>query len=472
VKKRLAQITAGLFGLCLSVVSFAHGQVKYPDPVGHVNDFANIIDSATERNLETQLRDYQDKTSIEIAVATVSSLEGITVDEYAVELFNKWGVGDRAKDNGILVLVAPNEREMKIEVGYGLEPDLTDLQAGRIIENDMIPYFRSGKMVEGIAAGVAVIISELGNMPFETRLEERRIANEKRQVDEKRRAEEDKAMLAFLVIAFAALLAIGTPIVWIWLSVKKKQKLQAQFKTNSEVISDCQVLIKKAENDGPNVASSLVSLKSISPEEIWRPFSDSINAIPAGVRLARQEADRMIRLQHQSGWKGSLDTYQEIAVLLATVTTLSSWSKRLEEKVEQVKKSKDDSPAFLNTTLSEIEVTQKALEHKDVSNRARQYLDEARNKCAEAKVCINSSGMLNWIFIYQLIATASGLVGKAKSTADSDKRSAEEARRPRPTYKSSSSSYRSSRSGSSGSGGGFGGFGGGRSGGGGARGKW
>ncbi len=464
-------LTVLVFSLFL--VSIVFSQVNYPNPVGYVNDFASIIDPTAKLNLETKLRDYKDKTSIEISVATVSSLEGLTIDEYAFKLFQKWGVGDRTKDNGILILVAPNEREMKIEVGYGMEPDLTDVQAGRIIENSIIPYFKKQQMTTGVIAGVDAILSELGATPFEVRLEERRLAKEKEQANEKRRAEENKAMLAFLGIAIATLLVIGTPIVWIWLSVKKKQKLQAQFKTNSEVISDCQVLIKKAENDGPNVASSLVSLKSISPEEIWRPFSDSINAIPAGVRLAQQEVDRMIQLQHKNGWKGSFNTYQEIAVLLATVITLSDWPKRLEEKMEQVKKSKDNSPAFLNTTLSEIEVAQKALEHKDVSNRARQYLDEARNKCAEAKVCISSSGMLNWIFIYQLIATASGLMGKAKSTADSDKRSAEEARRPRPTYRSrSSSSYGSSRSGSSGSRGGFGGFGGGRSGGGGARGKW
>ncbi|MDP3696402.1 MAG: TPM domain-containing protein [Candidatus Taylorbacteria bacterium] len=468
--------TIALLGLCLLIASTVYGQGNYPNPIGHVNDFANIIDSATELALETQLRDYKDKTSIEIAVATVSSLKGITVDEYALELFNEWGVGDRAKDNGILVLVAPNEREMKIEVGYGMEPDLTDAQAGRIINDVIIPYFRDGKMAEGVAAGVDAILDDLGSTPFETRLEERRIAEEKKQADAKRRAEESSAFMRFAGVILAFFVLVGTPLVLVFVKIRRKKKLQAQFKANFEVLRNCENLIKKAEDSYPEAQKHLIELKGISPEEMWRPFAKALVEIPAGIKLAEQGVDDIIRLQYKNGWEKSLESYTSVAALLVTVTALSSWSEQIKDTVLKVGKARDESPTLLENTLANIKTVkeEKILEHKDVSDKTRQYLKDAENKCNDAGSLMAGSGLLSWLTIYSLIAEASSLVGKARNATSSDKAAAEEARRPKPVHRpssrSSSSGFGSSRPRSGG--GGFGGFGGGRSGGGGARGKW
>src|SRR3989344_5423668 len=142
----------------------AYGQVNYPSPIGHVNDFANLLNPQDKQELERKLRDYRDKTSIEVAVVTVPSLEGLTVEEYTLNLATKWGVGDKEKDNGIVMLVAPNERKMRIEVGYGMEPDLTDAQAGRIIQGTIVPYFKNNQMAEGVVIGVNTILAGLGSV--------------------------------------------------------------------------------------------------------------------------------------------------------------------------------------------------------------------------------------------------------------------------------------------------------------------
>ena len=129
-----------------------------PKPAGRITDLANIIDSATESELDSRLDLLERKTSSEIAVVTVPSLEGVPVDDYAVRLFKEWGIGQAKTDNGVLVLVAPTEREMRIEVGYGLEGILPDGLAGQIIRESFTPRFRDNDYSGGIRDGVSRVI--------------------------------------------------------------------------------------------------------------------------------------------------------------------------------------------------------------------------------------------------------------------------------------------------------------------------
>src|SRR5262249_13634051 len=100
------------------------------------------------------IRETETKTSAEIAVVTVKSLDGMSVEEDAGKLFAEWGIGEKARDNGVLVRVAPTERRRRIEVGYGLEPILPDALAGRIIREDCLPAFRANQYARGVLQGV------------------------------------------------------------------------------------------------------------------------------------------------------------------------------------------------------------------------------------------------------------------------------------------------------------------------------
>lgn len=126
-------------------------------PQGYVNDFANIL--SNDSQLEQQLADFEQQTSNEIAVVTVSSLEGLEIEEYAVRLFEDWQIGKRTNDNGVLFLIAPSEREVRIEAGYGLEGALPDALAHQIIQNEILPRFRNNNYEYGIAAGAQAIMS-------------------------------------------------------------------------------------------------------------------------------------------------------------------------------------------------------------------------------------------------------------------------------------------------------------------------
>lgn len=129
-----------------------------PAPVGRVNDFAGVLDAEDERALEAELEALDADTTSEVAVATVSSLGGSSVEEYATALFNQWGIGQAGRDNGVLVLVAVNDREMRIEVGYGLEGVLPDGLAGAIIRETFMPAFREGDYPRGIRQGVTRVV--------------------------------------------------------------------------------------------------------------------------------------------------------------------------------------------------------------------------------------------------------------------------------------------------------------------------
>ena len=92
----------------------------------YVTDNASILDDNAERTLDGKIRAFEKSTSIEIAIATVPSLDGLTVEDYGNQLFRKWGIGKKGENNGLLILVAPTERKWRIEVGYGLEEWITD----------------------------------------------------------------------------------------------------------------------------------------------------------------------------------------------------------------------------------------------------------------------------------------------------------------------------------------------------------
>jgi uncharacterized protein len=125
---------------------------------GYVNDYANMISPATKSLLEQELRSFEQTDSTQIAIVTVPSLEGEVLEEYSIKVADAWKMGQKGKDNGIIFLVAKQERKMRIEVGRGLEGKLTDLMAGRIIDLAVKPRFKRGDFDGGFVAGIHSLI--------------------------------------------------------------------------------------------------------------------------------------------------------------------------------------------------------------------------------------------------------------------------------------------------------------------------
>lgn len=155
----MKRLLAFLVAACVSLAAFA---VEVPYLSGRITDDAEILDADARRRIGELLRTHEAASGDQIVVLTVPSLQGESVETYAEQVFNAWGLGQKGKDNGVLVLVAPGERRLRIEVGYGLEGTLTDVAAARIIRNVMTPRFRDGDFAAGIEDGVRAIVGQLG----------------------------------------------------------------------------------------------------------------------------------------------------------------------------------------------------------------------------------------------------------------------------------------------------------------------
>ena len=150
----LALIVCGYAGAGLAAPTF-------PPLTGRIVDEANIIPPATETEIESKLAALEAKTTDQLVVVTVPSLQGYDIADFGYQLGRHWAIGQQDKDNGVLLIVAPNEREVRIEVGYGLEGDLTDALTKIIIDNAIIPRFKDDDTPGGIVAGVDDIIKVL-----------------------------------------------------------------------------------------------------------------------------------------------------------------------------------------------------------------------------------------------------------------------------------------------------------------------
>lgn len=151
--------------LLLALAGVAKAQDYPPQPEGPIYDGANILSPETEAALDQRLRDYNRETGYALVVATVPSLDGAPIEQYATGLFSTWGIGGAERDTGLLLLVSRDDRKMRIEVGYGLHPWFGGIMAGRVIRDVITPRFKEGNFDAGVTQGIDAIIAHLATSP-------------------------------------------------------------------------------------------------------------------------------------------------------------------------------------------------------------------------------------------------------------------------------------------------------------------
>jgi uncharacterized protein len=148
--------------LALLLPQPALAEPPIPPLTGRVVDRADVIDAWTESQLSAQLERFEHKHHIQLVVVTLPSLGRYTIEDWGLALGRGWGIGQKGKNDGVLLVVAPKDRQLRIEVGYGLEGALPDAAADRIVRGTILPRFRAGDLTGGISAGVDAIIAALG----------------------------------------------------------------------------------------------------------------------------------------------------------------------------------------------------------------------------------------------------------------------------------------------------------------------
>ncbi len=193
----MRNLAAGLALWLMLGLGAAWTAPDFPPLTGRVVDGADLLGSLAKRQLTEQLAAHEAATTNQVVVVTLASLQGRTIEEFGYRLGRHWGIGQKGRDNGVLLIVAPAERKVRIEVGYGLEGSLTDAAASAIIQQEILPRFREDNYEAGIDNGVTAILGTIAGT-YQPR--------------------DDPGHLVLGVVAFGALLLI------VMLLVRQKQR--------------------------------------------------------------------------------------------------------------------------------------------------------------------------------------------------------------------------------------------------------
>lgn len=182
----------------------ALAEPKFPPLTGRVVDDAQILSTDVERDLSARLENLETTTGRQLVVATVPTLQGYPIEDYGYQLGRTWGVGQKDEDTGVILLVAPNDRKVRIEVGYGLEPVLTDALSSVIIQSAILPRFRDGDLEGGVVAGTSALVEQLSLPPDEAKA---RVAAASQPERHKAKASPLAALFIafFLIVLFSSL---------------------------------------------------------------------------------------------------------------------------------------------------------------------------------------------------------------------------------------------------------------------------
>jgi len=174
----------------------AQGAKDIPFLAARTNDLANIVSTDVRDRIEKKLADLEQRTGAQVAVLTVDSLDGDSIEDYAVRVFQTWKLGRKDVNDGVLFVVARQERRMRIEVGYGLEGRLTDARSRQILDDIVRPHFRAGNFAAGVEAGVDAIAAVVSGAPL--------------PAPRRDRGQQLGSMVGLLVFSLMFLLVIGT----------------------------------------------------------------------------------------------------------------------------------------------------------------------------------------------------------------------------------------------------------------------
>lgn len=353
----------------------SYGQVSYPKAIGLVNDFANVLSADKRQELEIKLKDFEKQTSIELTVVTVESLQGLSVERFTLGLANTWGVGKADQNNGVVLLIAPIERKLRIEVGLGLKQRLTNSAADNIIQSDILPLFKNQQMEAGILAGAQSLMRKLeSSAPTQPKtMVSAKVAE---QAATQKSASEGSPY--FLLIVFGGLaVVVSLILLGVWL------KNQAEFR--QQVLTDLEEEEKRLEvfaRAYPAVEQNLFWLTANQPESVWSDLKKGFQITSAPSAFVSE----FQRLQ-DSCYSKTHSFLSEEAELLATFGNKLKKSQIRLDKIQSMHAAVTEAIGhgrqMLTSLPLKINLVTEAVKQEDVTEETRERLTAAAAKFAE-----------------------------------------------------------------------------------------
>lgn len=353
---------------------------QFPKPSGYVNDFAHLLTQEEQRSLNDELIAFEKKTSVEVAVVIVPSLDGRDIDSYATSLGEEWGVGKRSQNNGVIFLVATNDHKMIIKTASGARTILTDERADQIRDTVVLPRFRSGKMPQGITAGTHEIISVFSSVasPVSSSI----------PMSHEREVKSNSGVTAgeMIVSVLIALIVLGFCSTPFLILIFAKKSFFRDREILASKISEMEELVKH-EDVSTKTRSELTSSKATYSR--LRDVTKSSKNV-CWVSLA-----------------GSLDV---------ALIKLSFIPECVEADLAYAKEAREKGPELMEQLPAIIDAAKKRLSLQEQDEVTSGYLNDAEEQYARAKKQMAQSEMMpiNWVILYALLSGAQENVASAE----------------------------------------------------------
>lgn len=411
---------------------------QYPKATGYVNDFANLLTREQGMSLNNELAEFEKKTTIEIAVVTVPWLNNQSIENYTRGLAKEWGVGKRGQNNGIVFLIAPKERKMRIETASGARSILTDNRANQIRDDIVIPLFKAGNMPKGIIDGTHAIMQVLnaGSTPTTVKRE----VPQTPQSTSNERTPNGAKVLGYILGSTTGVILMGLIIIPLVRRSKARKYVLENKGTIATIFAKADMKARSSDmREGTR--RRLMNLKD--------EFSliDRLTTASEGVKWikVREKLDSM---------------YHPLDLIISDI----------ERELDFAEEARKKGPELLEKIPNMIKEAEKKLAEGKSSPEAMKYLEEAKTQYAQMQSQHSEMTMTDWVILYMVLTSIQSNTANAESAhqyANTNHSSHSNSYSSRSSSSDSSSFYGFGDSSS-----GFGGGGGFDSGGGGSSGSW
>lgn len=373
--------------LIATAVSYAQ---QYPKPTGYVNDFASLLSREQGTSLNDELIAFEKKTSIEIAVVTVPWLNNQSIEDYTRGLAKEWGVGKRGQNNGVVFLIAPKERKMRIETASGARAILTDSRADQIRDNQVLPRFRAGNMAQGIIDGTHAIMRALDASAAPATSGGK--GAQAPQSPPREWTSDDTKVLGYILGSIAGVVLL----LFLIVPPIRRSKVRKYVLDSKGYVLDSKGVVAaqftKAEKTARNSDVKEKTRKKLAKLKGEFSSIDRLTATSEGVKWIemREKLDSM--------------DYPLSSIVLD-----------MKEEIAFAKKARRKGPELMKKIPGMIKAAEKKLAKGKQSPRAAKYLEKARTQYARAQAQASGMTFTDWVILYVILSSVMSNVEHAES---------------------------------------------------------
>jgi len=389
--------------LLASLGGLGQPSVSYPKSKGVVSDYAGKLSKAQINELAGVLKDYERKTSIEFVVVVIDSLHGQPVGTYTINLANFWKVGKVGRDNGIVLLWAPNERAYSLRIADGLKADLSDSDAKEITQQSLVPNFKRGWYYVGLKETVQATMAKLGDKTLDERAKARvEAAEREQQAQAQLRREQDRntaEALRFIggILLVAAIGAVASFAFYRW---RERRKKLAELAQASAVIAEN---LSKAEANAPQVQKLLDDFSKEAPEQDLTAQRAELAAQP----------DRIVKLRLDATLLNFTDlkSYDEMLGIKDAAQAEGSLLETMQGRIGDIRAAKKESLSLMDRfsretfAISDVRDSSRRNAIDQLLLRSRQDYELARQN--------SSMSVVDWLMINEMLDRSRNQVQQA-----------------------------------------------------------